>query len=126
MNLADPGLTKPAQPAEAGYPASVAAALRSGDERMARIEMQLTEQRIALSINTATTQQNARTATENTLAIQAVHERTNEMVDVFMAMKGGFKVLGWIGQLAKWGAPLIGAYFALRQAGQSGGWWPFQ
>lgn len=88
---------------------SVTVELRKGSERMARIERQLAE-------NTATT-------AENTQAINAVRERTDEMVEVFMAMKGGFKVLGWLGQLAKWAAPIIALIAAIRHAGSS--WWPF-
>lgn len=95
------------QRTEADRRGSVTIELRKGSERMERIERQLAE-------NTATT-------VENTEAIKAVRERTDEMVEVFMAMKGGFKVLGWLGQLAKWMAPIIAVLAAWRHAD----WWPF-
>lgn len=111
MNENEPSGTTPDSLDAAEFRSSVARAFLAGDERMARIEAQL--------------QQSTDTTIQNTQAIKAVHERTDELVEVFTAMKGGFKVLGWMGQLFKWLAPIIGAYFALRQAGQSAGWWPF-
>lgn len=96
---------------DAEFRAAVAVALHAGAARMQRIEDQLAE-------NTKLTQ-------SNTAASQAVRDRTDEMVEVFQAMKGGFRVLGWLGAAAKIVAPIVGAYFAIRQAGLAAGWWPF-
>jgi hypothetical protein len=101
----------------AEFRTNVADALQAGSKRMARIEA-------ALEQNTQQTIQNATQITQNTAAIQAVHDRTNEMVELFTAMKGGFKVLGWLGQLVKWAAPVVGAIAAARHA-ITGSWWPF-
>ena len=113
-NYSGPSLDK----SSADFRASVAAAFDKGSERMARIEA-------ALQQNTQQTVQNAEQITENTQAIRAVHDRTDEMVQVFSAMKGGFQVLGWIGKLVKWAAPIIAAVAAVRQATSSSSWWPF-
>lgn len=34
---------------------------------------------------------------------------TSELLDIFKAVKGGFKVLGWLGAAAKWVAGIAGA-----------------
>lgn len=109
----------------AEFRATIAAAFNAGDQRMARIEQQLADQRQAIFDNTTTTQQTASTTAENTRAIKAVHDRTDEMVELFNAMKGGFKVLGWLGQGVKWAAPVIGAIAAAKHAISGGNWWPF-
>lgn len=81
---------------------------RKDDARMARIEEVLE----SLALTTA----------QNTTTIKAVQESTSEVVEIFEAMKGGVKVLGWLGAVLKWLAPVIAAYAGLRQAG----WWPFR
>lgn len=43
-----------------------------------------------------------------TKEIRAQREDTAEMIELFQAMKGGFKVLGWLGLLAKWGVAIVG------------------
>lgn len=39
---------------------------------------------------------------DNTVLTKKIDENTNEMVEMFKAMKGGLKVLGWFGTVAKW------------------------
>lgn len=54
--------------------------MSAGDERMTRIEDELAA---------------------NTKATQSVADNTRELVELFLAMKGAFKVLHWLGKLAK-------------------------
>lgn len=57
--------------------------------------------------------------TTNTKLTQTIHDNTSDLVETFKAVKGGFKVLGWFGSLAKWlggiaaaGAAIVAAYQA--------------
>ena len=54
--------------------------LRNGDARMGRIETELQA---------------------NTAATEAIRVSTAELVEVFRAMQGAFKVLNWLGRLAR-------------------------
>lgn len=47
---------------------------------------------------------------ENTAMTQAVSAGTAELIDFFGAMKGAFKVMGWIGALAKPMGVVIGLF----------------
>lgn len=38
----------------------------------------------------------------NTELTKKISEDTNELVAIFKSLKGGFKVLGWFGAMAKW------------------------
>lgn len=38
----------------------------------------------------------------NTELTQRIREDTSELVEMFKALKGGLKVLGWFGTMAKW------------------------
>lgn len=73
-------------------------------DRMDRLEEKMTgfEQQIA----------------ENTAITQDIKTDTGEFLEVFQSMKSGFKVLGWIGDGAKWiasiGAAVIGLYYAIK------------
>lgn len=54
----------------------------------------------------------------NTQIIQTIKVDTSEFLEVFKAMKGGFKVLGWLGAAAKWiatlGGALLGLWFVIK------------
>jgi hypothetical protein len=53
-----------------------------------------------------------------------MHDSTDEMLQVFKAMKGGFKVLEWFGRIAKWFAAMVAGLAALYKLT---GWeWPFK
>lgn len=58
---------------------------------------------------------------ENTRLTQGIKADTSEFLEVFNAVRGGFKVLGWLGNIAKWaaglGAALSGLYFAIKSGG---------
>ena len=49
--------------------------------------------------------------TENTIITTSISGDTTELLDLFKSVKGGFKVMGWLGQFAKWIAG-VGAAFA--------------
>lgn len=76
----------------AEFRTSVFHQFRAGAERMTQLEH-------AVEVNT-------RTTNENSAEIKAMRADTAEMVEIFMAMKGGFKVLEWLGRLAKWAAAI--------------------
>lgn len=69
---------------------------------------------------------NARVATveaavkENTRITAAIATDTSELLELFRAAKGGFKVVGWMGGALKWaaaiGAAVVGLYVAIQQA----------
>lgn len=61
--------------------------LMAGDERMTRIESNVA----ALGQELA----------DNTKATREVAESTRDLVEFFQAMKGAFKVLNWLGKIAK-------------------------
>ena len=66
--------------------------LAAGDERMSRIEAEL------------------RVATQT---VESVKADTGEIVEAFGAMKGAFKVLGWIGAFARPVAGIVALAAAL-------------
>jgi hypothetical protein len=65
----------------------VSKALDAGQTRMDGMETNI-------AANTAATN-------KNTLATEAHQAQTKEMIDVFNSLKGGFKVLEWIGTIGK-------------------------
>lgn len=82
----------------AEFRSMVSQQFRAGGERMTKLE-EATEhnsERIESAIN----------------EIRAQRNDTAEMIELFQAMKGGMKVLGWIGLFAKWAAA-IGAGLGL-------------
>lgn len=76
----------------AEFRASVIAQFRAGSERMAKLEQ--------------ATEHNSQALDAATKEIRAQREDTAEMIELFQAMKGGMKVLGWIGLFAKWAAAI--------------------
>lgn len=72
----------------AAFRASVFSQFRAGSERMAKLEQ--------------ATEHNSQALDAATKEIRAQREDTAEMIELFQAMKGGFKVLGWLGLFAKW------------------------
>lgn len=50
--------------------------------------------------------------------IDDVKQNTKDIVDIFNAVRGGFRVLGWLGSLLKWlvivGAPLGTAWLVIK------------
>lgn len=104
--LQDPSDTAPSKEmdnmSEPTFRSYVAYALKAGEERMSRMEE-------AISANSTQS--------------KATHERTDEMVQMFEAMKGGLKVFAWIGNGLKWTAGVLGAVVVLAKAA---GWkWPW-
>ena len=73
--------------------------LRSGDERMTRIEGNADTLRAELASNTKATKE--------------VADNTRELVDLFESFKGAFRVLNWIGKLAKPMAYIVGLFTAI-------------
>lgn len=73
---------------------SITREFAAGADRMTRIEDDLSSVRAELKTNT--------------IATQAVATNTAELVEMFQAMKGAFKVFNWIGSLAKPMAYVIG------------------
>ena len=49
----------------------------------------------------------------SSLMIAKNSEDTAEMLDMFKALKGGIKVLGWLGVAAKWAASIIAVFAAI-------------
>lgn len=114
---------------------SVYASFRSGAERMRRIEVGLHEVNVAATAASTAAAAASKAATvaaaaaeaaraENSHQMQEMYASTAEMLKVFQAMKGGFKVLEWLGRLAKWFAALVAGAAALSKLM---GWeWPFK
>lgn len=54
----------------------------------------------------------------NTAITQDIKSDTAEFLEIFKAMKGGVKTLGWLGNLAKWlaglGAAFVGLYYSFK------------
>jgi hypothetical protein len=50
---------------------------------------------------------------ENTTLTTGIAEGTAELLDLFKSVKGGFTVMGWIGQAAKWVASLLAVFAAI-------------
>lgn len=72
----------------------VRGSLRSGDERMTRIEDNAATLRAELASNTQATKE--------------VADNTRELVELFQSFKGAIKVLNWLGKLAKPMAYIVG------------------
>jgi hypothetical protein len=92
----------------AEFRAMVSQQFRTGGERMTKLE--------------AATEHNSVAIEAATKQIQAQTEATAEMIELFQAMKGGMKVLGWIGLFAKWAAAIAaGVGLIMKLTGWS---WP--
>lgn len=50
---------------------------------------------------------------ENTVLTSGIAEGTTELLDLFKSVKGGFKVMGWLGNFAKWVAGIAAAFAAV-------------
>ena len=50
---------------------------------------------------------------DNTKTTNQTQQNTAELVEIFQAAKGGFKVMGWLGQAAKWAGGIAIAVGAL-------------
>lgn len=50
---------------------------------------------------------------ENTIITTTIAEGTTELLDLFKSVKGGFKVMGWLGGFAKWFAGIAAAFAAI-------------
>lgn len=70
-------------------------------ERLAAVEAELQTIRARLAIGDETMASLRADLAENTSATIRTESNTAEIVEFFMAMKGAFKVLNWIGALAK-------------------------
>ena len=77
----------------------VRGSLRSGDERMTRIEGNADTLRAELASNTQATKE--------------VADNTRELVELFQSFKGAIKVLNWLGKLAKPMAYIVGLFTAI-------------
>lgn len=57
---------------------------------------------------------------ENTKITASIATDTSELLELFRAAKGGFKVVGWVGSFVKWtaaiGAAVVAVYVAIQQA----------
>lgn len=49
----------------------------------------------------------------NTRITSGVAGDTTELLDLFRSVKGGFKVLSWLGNFAKWVAAILAAFAAI-------------
>ena len=49
----------------------------------------------------------------NTKITSGVAGDTTELLDLFRSVKGGFKVLSWLGNFAKWVAAILAAFAAI-------------
>ena len=55
----------------------------------------------------------------NTQITTTIGQDTSELLEMFRSLKGGFKVMGWLGSFAKWVAAIgtaIAALYALIQS----------
>lgn len=50
---------------------------------------------------------------DNTKITTGVANDTAEMLDIVKSVKGGFKVMGWLGTFAKWVAGIVAAFAAI-------------
>lgn len=83
--------------------------LDEGDMRMGRIELRMAEATHRLEENTALTIENTRITRENA-------ESTQDIKDLLLAAKLGFKVLGGLGVAFKWLGGIAAAAVALWSA----------
>lgn len=59
----------------------------------------------------------------NSVKIDTLTESTAEMIEIFRAVKGGLKVMGWIGLLAKWGVAIsAGVGMVIKFTGYQAPW----
>ena len=49
----------------------------------------------------------------NTKITSGIAGDTSELLDLFKSVKGGFKVLSWLGSFAKWVAAILAAFAAI-------------
>ena len=49
----------------------------------------------------------------NAVATERLTGDTQELLDLFRSVKGGFKVMGWLGGFAKWVAGIAAAFAAI-------------
>jgi hypothetical protein len=89
----------------AGFEEHVTRALRAGSDRMDGLQLQLDEHKAMLA--------------ENTAATARIEGNTSELVEVFSNLKGAFRVLNWIGRLAKPVGAIIGLGVAMWGAWQA-------
>lgn len=91
--------------------------LNDGDLRMGRIELSMTEAMLRLEENT-------RLTIENTELTQRNAETTQDIKDLIVAARLGFKVLGGLGAIVKWlgviSAGALAIYSALYAATHGG------
>lgn len=73
--------------------------MQAGDARMTRIEDNVAEVRDELSRNTEATQE--------------LERNTRDLVEFFQAMQGAFRVLNWLGKIARPAACVVGLGTAL-------------
>lgn len=90
---------------EIEFRARVAAALAAGEKRMDSMEAGIRAHTDEVKANTRLTEE--------------IRADTKEFLEVFKAVKGGFKVLGWIGAFLKWLSGLAIAIGAIYVAGQA-------
>ena len=50
---------------------------------------------------------------KNTEITTGIADNTSELLDLFKSVKGGFKVMGWLGSFAKWFAGIAAAFAAI-------------
>lgn len=50
---------------------------------------------------------------DNTTITSGIAGDTSELLDLFKSVKGGFKVMGWLGNFAKWIAGFAAAFAAI-------------
>lgn len=76
------------------------------DETMARHEMgdDMRRDMRALQIRVSALERGVK---ENTELTETVSVDTKELLDLFRAAKGGFRVVGWLGTFAKWVAGIV-------------------
>ncbi|MFZ5544411.1 MAG: hypothetical protein ACOZJZ_12695 [Pseudomonadota bacterium] len=74
--------------------ASIALRLEAGSKRMDLIEEGLTA---------------------NTKATQGIEGQLGDFLEFLTSVRGGFKVLGWLGSLVKWAAPIAAALYGAWQ-----------
>lgn len=110
--LDKPGSAPNNAPSDTEFRTVVYASFKSGSERMGRMEKAI--------------EHTAKATDKNTAVIERMEVRNDEMYEVFNAMKGGFKVLEWLGRGLKFFAAAVGAWTALCKIM---GWdlpWPFK
>jgi hypothetical protein len=69
------------------------------DKRMLKMENRVSALEVSVSHNTTLTTQ--------------ISNDTREILDLFLSVKGGFRVMGWLGALAKWSAGFVTIFAAI-------------